>query len=379
MSGIRISIYRVILITQGLLLMSLTLPGLLGSLDPEDTQHQTTTQPNPSELLLQTEKIQNPAALIDYLEFYFHSHDHFVELRGPDNTLYFKRYPLKLQPSVREGWIQSLLSRFGMPQRSTPDIVYTQDALSGWSLRLTAPQDRQSAASLPEITIDVRTLLASLFIVVMLSILGSRLLTRPLQEVERQLQELRNRSRHALSIPRQSPRELSALLQSVDEYVTEQTPILTEAGYTDSLIEQLLENLDVPVLVLDASGSHRFSNHQGRRRFKIGTHPNTSTFIEFANDPVIVDAMVRSTDALDAIPVGKVSGLPKRTMVRAIVRGNAAPWMLFTITPKSEFLKTVRDKDVETESPAEATISGEPKENLLLEFPTADLMRRSKS
>ena len=378
MSGIRISIYRVILITQGLLLVSLTLPGLLGNLDPEETQHPTTTQPTPSAFLLQTEKFQNPAALIDYLEFYFHSHDHFVELRGPDNTIYFKRYPLKLQPSGSESWIQSLLSPFGMSQRSTPDIVYTQHALSGWSITLTAPQDRQSATSLPKITIDVRTLLASLFIVVMLSILGSRLLTRPLQEVERQLQELRNRSRRALSIPRQSPHELSALLQSVDNYVTEQTPILTEAGYTNSLIEQLLENLDVPVLVLDASGAHRFSNHQGRRRFKIGTHPNTSTFIEFANDPVIVEAMVKSTDALEAVPVGKVSGLPKRTMVRAIVRGNEAPWVLFTIPPKSEFLKTIKDKEVDTDRPEDPTITGQPKANLLLEFPADGLKRRSK-
>ena len=364
MPKFRISIYRVVLIAQSLLLVSLILPGLLTSTGPLSTPLPETSKavvdgPNFPKAL---ESLTHPAHLIDYLEHHYRGGSYLVELRGPDGEVFFEERAIVEKLESDATWLHAALTPFlaSLPSAAPTNdqrLTYTEGQLQGWTLLFHDPVSLAKRHSLPQLTIGLEALLASIFILVMLSILGSRLISRPVQEFEEQLKGIRDRTRRQLTLPENSPIELDLLLTQIEDCISEQQSVLAEAGYSSSLMQQVLENLDTPVLILDAQGALRFSNASARRLFDIGTHPNAWTYIEFAQRTEIVAALRESAETHRSIILPKIKGLPKRTALRALIRGNEAPWILFTVKKKSEHLKAISSNLDESASHDSMTVS----------------------
>ena len=103
MPTFRSSIYRIIVIIQCFLMMSLVLPGLtVPAIDSKLAidARQTTTSVNSDQL----SRIDNPASLIGHLRFLERVSDTAYTVRDPSNRKVYSSPSLSRPPEARVGW-----------------------------------------------------------------------------------------------------------------------------------------------------------------------------------------------------------------------------------------------------------------------------------
>ena len=178
----------------------------------------------------------------------------------------------------------------------------------------------------------------STVVILLLGLVGSRWITRPVESIEKELLAIHNRQAHTLVPPKGNFSDFERLIQIITDYVKDQHESRSRAGYASSLLEQVISTIETAILVVDDTGTLRFSNESGRRQFNLGTHPNAWTHLAFAQDPQIQSALLASLQEHQGVPLKGQNDLPASTVIHAIIRGNDTPWMLFTAVPMSEEL-----------------------------------------
>ena len=331
------SIYRIIVIIQCLLITSLVLPGLIAtSADSKIAQNAqpTATRVNNDQL----SHLRNPAALIDHLRFIERGSNNAFTVRDPFNRAVYRSPSLSSVPEA-ETWLSDATRSFGLAfnndqPKVNQSIQFNSGELSAW--RLDIHNDQRVEPTLLTIRITVQSLLLSTAVILLLGLIGTRWITRPIESIEKQVLAIHHRRAHKLVPPKGNCSDFKSLIQTITDYVADQQESRSRAGYASSLLEQVISTIETPIMVVDDNGTLRFSNHSGRLQFNLGTHPNAWTHLAFAREPAIQSALNESQQGHHGVRINTSSALPPSTIIHAITRGNDAPWMLFITAPSCD-------------------------------------------
>lgn len=363
MPKFRVSVYRVVIVTQILLLVSLILPSAF--------TNDATLAKSPSPDRLQVppaldntlRSISTPAELIDYLQHHHRDSEDHLQLITERGDLIFERLPPRGVQAHQDNWLQRQLRRILGTWSSSPidpryTIGFDHSELRDWKLVVTRSDPSLAQSPLPHLQIGIDTILSSLFIMLMLSVLASRIIQRPIDLLKAQLSALQSRTRHHLDVPPSSPQDLDAFLHQLVSYISKQKEILAEAGYASSLMQQVFDGLNVPIMVIDSEGTLRLSNSEGRKIFRIGSHPNIWTYLPFAHNEAVKRALEQSIESHQAVRLSAESELPETTTVRALIRGNESPWLFFTLEPREAKLRAIKSSRKARESAEFPSVQG---------------------
>ena len=320
---------------------SLVLPGLTtpltdSTLDVEAAQISSSVKTDQLSLL------GNPAALLDHLRFLeARNQSRLYRPRHIQSRAVYRSPSLTSVPKAAS-WLDDAMRSIGRGfTDSQPEVSQSIDFKSGelraWRLDI----HDTSGAERPLLTIHItlQSLMLSTAVILLLGLIGSRWITRPIQCIEEQLLAIHNRRAHKLVPPRGNCSDFESLIQTVTDYVEDQQESRSRAGYAASLLEQVISTIETAIMVVDDNGTLRFSNRSGRRQFKLGTHPNAWSHLAFAQDPEIQAALIESRREHHGVPIHNSSALPPSTVIHAIIRGNDTPWMLFTADPSCDELR----------------------------------------
>ena len=274
MPTFRSSIYRIIVIIQCFLLMSLVLPGLtVPAIDSKLAidARQTTTSVNSDQL----SRIDNPASLIGHLRFLERESDTAYTVRDPSNRKVYSSPSLSRPPEARS-WLDDATRLFGLgltsPQHEVSrSINFRTGELSAWRVDI----HDTSRAERPLLTIQItpQSLMLSTVVILLLGLVGSRWITRPVESIEKELLAIHNRQAHTLVPPKGNFSDFERLIQIITDYVKDQHESRSRAGYAASLLEQVISTIETAILVVDDNGTLRFSNRIGPSSIQSGNPP----------------------------------------------------------------------------------------------------------
>ena len=186
MPTFRSSIYRIIVIIQCFLIMSLVLPGLTApAIDSKLAidARQTTTSVNSDQL----SRLGNPASLIGHLRFLERESDTPTPSEThPIAVKFIVRHPY-LGRLRRRSWLDDATRVFGLgltdPQHEvSQSINFRTGELTAWRVDI----HDTSRAERPLLTIHItpQSLMLSTVVILLLGLVGSRWITRPVESIE---------------------------------------------------------------------------------------------------------------------------------------------------------------------------------------------------
>ena len=245
------SIYRIIVIIQCLLITSLVLPGLTTPLTDSTLDVEAATISS-SVKTDQLSLLGNPAALLDHLRFLERETNHAFTVRDTSNRAVYRSPSLTSVPKAAS-WLDDAMRSIGRGfTDSQPEVSQSIDFKSGelraWRLDI----HDTSGAERPLLTIHItlQSLMLSTAVILLLGLIGSRWITRPIQCIEEQLLAIHNRRAHKLVPPRGNCSDFESLIQTVTDYVEDQQESRSRAGYAASLLEQVISTIETAIMVV---------------------------------------------------------------------------------------------------------------------------------